>query len=125
MVLLSAKITALSIALEISRPLICAEDLDGAARDLRDILAEQTIVLFDEKPDEGRDGLAPFSKGRDKDRRSAHAVVEIVAKLARSDHRVKVAIGRDHQTEINLVAMRRSDRLNLVRLDRAQQLGLG
>jgi hypothetical protein len=63
-------------------------------------------------------------KGRDKDRRSAHAVVEIVAKLARSDHRVQVAIGRDDQTEINLVAMRRSDRLNLVRLDRAQQLGL-
>ena len=63
-------------------------------------------------------------RGGMKDRRRAHAEVEIVAKRSRFDHRAQVAIRRRDQPQINLVAMRRADRLNLVRLDRAQQLGL-
>src|SRR3984957_12146683 len=80
--------------------------------------------MFDEISDEGRDRLPSFAQGRYKDRGRTHAEVEIVAKRAGFDHRAQVAIRRRHQSQINLVAMGRAYRLNLMRLDRAQQLGL-
>src|SRR5208337_1318101 len=98
--------------------------MSTARREISVIFVEQAIVSLDEVSDESRDRLAPFTKRRNEDRGGAHAVVKVVAKLTRPYHRAQVAIGSRNQAEVNLVAMRRADRLNLVRFDGAQQLGL-
>ena len=80
--------------------------------------------MLDKMGDECRNRLAPLTQRRHHDRGRIEAVEKIVAELTRLDHRTQVAIGRCDQANINRIGTRRPDRLNLMRLDRAQQFGL-
>src|SRR5260370_42289346 len=82
------------------------------------------IVMLENVAAERGYRLAALAQRRDKDRRGVQPVVKVVAKLTRFYHRAQIAIGRRDQPYINLIAIRRADRLHVVSLDRAQQLGL-
>src|SRR5208283_5587060 len=74
--------------------------------------------------DERWNRVTPIAQRRDDEGGGVEAIIQIVAKLACLDHRAKIAIGCRDQPDIDLVTVRRADRLNLVHLYRAQQFGL-
>src|SRR5258705_4693737 len=109
---------------DIAGPWMRADRLERFARNQLDVLSEQAIVMPNKMGDECRDSLATLAKRRNQDRRRVQAIVKVVAECPLFDHRAKIAIGGRDQPDINLIIVRRSDRLNLVSLDRPQQLGL-
>src|SRR5208337_35762 len=92
--------------------------------DLLNVFAEEPVEVLDKMGDEGRDCFTPFTQRWHQDGGRVEPIVQVVAELPRLDHRLEVAIGRRYQPDIYRVRARRTDRLNLVSLDRAQQLGL-
>src|SRR5208337_5652414 len=109
---------------DVTEPLVGAQRVQCAPRNELYILLEQAVEMLDKMGDERRDCLAPLAQRRDQDFGRVEAVVEVVSELTRLDHRGQVAISCRHQPDIDRVRTRRPDRLNLVSLDRAQQLRL-
>ena len=96
----------------------------ASERRILTLFSEQFVVALDEMGDEVGDCLGALTQRRNGDRRRAHPIIEVFAKLALLHHCAQVAIGRRDQPQIHFEYVRGADRLDFTILDRAQQFGL-
>ncbi len=74
--------------------------------------------------DQRRNLLAPLAQRRQPQADDVEAVEEVLAEAALGDERLEVGVGRGDDAHVDLDRMRLAERVDLVVLEEAQQLGL-
>src|SRR5215471_17181716 len=108
----------------IPRPSVADEHCERLGIDARYALALLGGEASEEMPDQFGDILRPLGEGRDADREYVQPIEQILAEAAGFHIGDEVAVGRGDDPHVDLYRLARADRLDLVFLDRAQQLHL-
>ena len=74
--------------------------------------------------DQRRDLLAPFAQRRHRQAHDVQAVEEVLAEPPLVDHLLEVGVGRGDDADVDVDRPRLAERVDLARLEEAQQLGL-
>src|SRR5262249_39999175 len=108
----------------IPRPSVADEHCERLGIDARYALALLGGEASEEMPDQFGDILRPLGEGRDADREYVQPIEQILAEAAGFHIGDEVAVGGGDDPHVDLYRPARADRLDLVSLDRAQQLHL-
>jgi hypothetical protein len=98
---------------------------DELGRELDDVAKPVALaVLARELARERRDVCLAFAQRGHDELDYIEPIVEVLAELPRLDCRGEIAVGRCDDAHIDLLHLRRADRLDLALLQDTQQLGL-
>src|SRR5687768_3743089 len=108
----------------VPRPPVAHEQLERARAPGRREPSTPRSIECGEMPDELRDVIGPLTERRDVHRDDVEAKEEILAEAAVGDRALEIVIGRGEDAHVHRNGLASTDALDLLRLDRAQQLRL-
>ena len=109
---------------DVSGPRIRAEIVERRRGQQQRLLVHIAAELLDEMARQHRDVGAALAQRRDGDREHRQPEVQVLAELARGDTRLELSIRRRHDAGVDVQRAGAADPLELLRFERAQDLGL-
>ena len=101
-----------------------AQDVERGLGDSLDVLAELDVVAAEEEARQLGEILEPIAQRRHPDRDHVEPVVQVLAEPAVLDRLVEIDVGRGNEAQVRLDRVHAADSLDLLFLDRPQQLCL-
>src|SRR5436190_9978338 len=109
---------------DVARPLIRAQLVDGRGRQHQRLLVQIAAELVDEELREHRDVAVTLAQRRNGNGKHRQPEEQVLAELPRGNGRLEMLVRRRDDADVDMEETRAADALELLLLERAQDLGL-